>query len=253
MGGRLLCAAGAALVALGGAAPDATVRVLAAASLAEAFAEIAAAFERAHPGRRVELTFAGSQVLRTQIEHGASADVFASADTAHADALAQAGLLRTPRTFARNLLVVVAPAGPGRVQGIEDLSRPGVRLVLAAPTVPAGRYAGELLAALAAGRTDGAGFVARVEGNVVSREPNVRAVLAKVALGEADAAIVYRTDAASSARVREVRLPQGVEVRAQYSIGVLARGRPAAPADAFVAFVLGPGGRSILLRHGFGA
>jgi molybdate transport system substrate-binding protein len=254
--GRLLFTAVAAVAALagpGGGGPSGSVRVLAAASLVEAFTEMAAAYGRAHPGQHVELTFAGSQVLATQIEHGTSADVFASADMAHAEALARGGLLRPARTFARNKLVVVAPARPGRVRGLEDLSRPGVRLVLAAPNVPAGRYAGELLSALEARGGYGAGFRARVEANVVSRETSVRAVLAKVALGEADAGIVYRTDAASSDKVREVGLPAGTEVQAEYAIGVLVRS-PAGPrAEAFVAFVLGPAGRSILLRHGFGS
>jgi molybdate transport system substrate-binding protein len=124
-----------------GPASAETVRVFAASSLTEAFGEIAAVFEAGHPGTRVELSFAGSQVLRTQIEQGAPADVFASADREHTDALVRKGLLGPTRVFARNAVVVVTPAGAARVSSLADLARPGTRVVLAGPSVPAGRYA----------------------------------------------------------------------------------------------------------------
>lgn len=230
------------------AAPGA-VRVLAAASLTEAFAEIAAAFETDRPGTKVELSFAGSQVLRTQIEQGAPADVFVSADREHADALVRAGLLGPVRVFARNRLVVVTPAEGARVRSLADLARPGTRVVLAGPSVPAGRYAASALQRLDAFGGLGPGFGARVLSNVVSEETNVRAALSKVALGEADAGFVYATDAASaSGRVRVLDLP--VDVVAEYPIGILAGSRSTAAA-AFVDLVLGERGQAILRRHGF--
>jgi molybdate transport system substrate-binding protein len=230
------------------AAPG-TVRVLAAASLTEAFGEIAAAFEADRPGTRVELSFAGSQMLRTQIEQGASADVFASADHEHADALVRAGLLGPVRVFARNRLVVVTPAEGARVLSLADLARPGTRVVLAGPSVPAGRYAVAALRRLDAEGGLGAGFGARVRANVVSEETSVRATLSKVALGEADAGFVYATDASSApGKIRVLDLP--VDVVAEYPIGVLAGARSPAAA-AFVDLVLGERGQAILRRHGF--
>ena len=230
------------------AAPG-TVRVLAAASLTEAFGEIAAAFEASRPGTRVELSFAGSQMLRTQIEQGAPADVFASADHEHADALVRAGLLGPVRVFARNRLVVVTPAEGARVLSLADLARPGTRVVLAGPSVPAGRYAAAALRRLDAEGGLGAGFGARVRANVVSEETSVRATLSKVALGEADAGFVYATDASSaSGKIRVLDLP--FDVVAEYPIGVLAGARSPAAA-AFVDLVLGERGQAILRRHGF--
>ena len=241
--------AAAALAGLAsGPAPAGTVRVFAASSLTEAFGEMAAAFEAEHPGTKVELTFAGSQVLRTQIEQGAPADVFASADREHADALVRAGILGPPRVFARNALVVVVPSEGARVASLADLARPGTRIVLAGPRVPAGRYATEALRGLDAPAGLGTGFGVRVRANVVSEETNVRAVLSKVVLGEADAGFAYATDAASAAsKVRVLELP--VDVVAEYPIGVLRRA--ALPSAAFVDLVLGERGQAILRRHGF--
>ena len=226
-----------------------TVRILAASSLTEAFREIAAGFEAENPGTKVEVSFAGSQVLRTQIEQGAPADVFASADREHAEALVRAGLLGPTRVFARNALVVIVPAEAAEVTSLADLARPGIRLVLAGPAVPAGRYAAEALRRLDAAGTFGAGFSARVRSNVVSEETNVRAVLSKVVLGEADAGLVYATDAAAGGRVRVIDLPVGVV--AEYPIGVVAGTRVPVAAAAFVDRVLGERGQAILRRHGF--
>jgi molybdate transport system substrate-binding protein len=226
-----------------------TVRVLAASSLTEAFGEIAADFEAAHPGTKVELGFAGSQVLRTQVEQGAPADVFASADLEQAEALVRAGLLGPTRVFARNALVVVVPASAAKVASLAGLGRPGIRVVLAGPAVPAGRYAAEALRRLDQSGSLGDGFATRVRANVVSEETNVRAVLSKVVLGEADAGLVYVTDAAGAGdKVRVLELP--VSVVAEYPIGIL-RGARALAAAAFVDLVLGERGQAILRRHGF--
>jgi molybdate transport system substrate-binding protein len=244
----------AALCAMGvgvGTASAEVLRVSAAASLTEAFSEAALIYERTHAGDRVELNFAGSQVLRTQIEQGAPADVFASADLVHADALVRSGLLGPTRVFARNRVVVVAPAGEGKLRSLQDLARPGLKLVLAASTVPVGRYTTQVLGKLGAAGLYGDDFQARVQANVVSQETNARAVLAKVALGEADAGFVYATDAATSDKVRMIDVPQRYNVVAEYPIGVLTKSPLPAQAKAFVELVLGAEGQAILRKRGF--
>jgi molybdate transport system substrate-binding protein len=251
---RLAAAAGLAVVcALSGppAAAGDDVRVLAASSLTEAFQEIGRAYERAHPGARVELSFAGSQVLRAQIEQGAPADVFASADAEQAEALLRQGLIGPPAVFARNSVLVAAPPA-GTVRTLPDLARPGVKVVMAGPEVPAGRYAERVLEKLGATGAYGPDFAARVRANVVSRETNVRVVLSKVLLGEADAGFVYATDAASAGdKVRRLDLPACCTVAAAYPIAVVTRPGASPGAAAFVELVTGTAGQAILARHGF--
>jgi molybdate transport system substrate-binding protein len=234
-----------------GTASAGTVRVFAAASLTEAFGDVAASYEAAHPGSRVEISFAGSQVLRTQIEQGAPADVFASADLVHAEALRKAGLLGACRVFARNRLIVVAPSGAGKVRRLRDLVRPGVRLVVAGANVPVGRYTLRVLGKLAASGLFGDDFRSRVLANVVSEETSVRAVLSKVALGEADAGFVYQTDMARSREVRAIDVPARCNVVAEYAIGVVTGSKAAELAQSFVDFVLGPEGQGVLGESGF--
>lgn len=237
--------------ALGPASGAETLRVSAAASLTESFQEIARLFERAHPGDSVELNFAGSQVLRTQIEQGAAVDVFASADLVHADALRSAGLLAAYDVFARNRLVVVAPAAGARVRRLDDLARPGTKIVVAGGSVPVGRYTTQVLTRLGAAGLFGDDFQTRVQANVVSQETNVRAVLSKVALGEADAGFVYATDAASSDKVAVIDVPSRYNVIAEYPIGVLEGSQAPEKARAFVALVSSAQGQAVLRRFGF--
>jgi len=223
--------------------------VFAAASLRESFGQIAKAFEYGHPGVVVSLALAGSQELRTQIENGASADVFASADARHMEPLVAAKLAASAHVFARNEPVIVVPRGnPAGVSSLRELPR-AKRIVLGIPAVPIGAYALRILDA--ASNRYGPDFRARVEARVVSREVNVRQVLAKVALGEADAAIVYRTDVATAAGVEAIAIPPELNVVAKYPIAVLtSAGQPALARD-FVDLVLSPGGQEILGRCGF--
>jgi molybdate transport system substrate-binding protein len=226
--------------------------VSAAASLTSAFPEIAQAYEAAHPDHRVELNFAGSQVLRTQIEQGAPVDVFASADLTHAEALKVAGLVAAYEVFARNRLVVVVPARDAKVRQLEDLARSGIKVVVAGAAVPAGRYTTEVLAKLSAPPLFGDDFQTRVRRNVVSEETNVRAVLSKVVLGEADAGFVYSTDAAGAGgKVGIVEIPARENAVAEYAISVVSGSQAVASARSFVAFVVGREGQAILRRHGF--
>ena len=219
------------------------VSVFAASSLTEAFEALEPEFEAAHPGTDLQLTFSGSQVLRLQIEQGASADVFASADAAHVEALVRAGRIADTRVFASNHLVVIVPQdNPAAIERVEDL--PGAsRIVVGTEEVPIGRYTAAMLERV------GEGFSARVGAKVVSRESNVRLVRAKVELGEADAAVVYRTDV--NPRVHAVEVPAAYDVPAHYALGVLSDAPHASAAAAFAAYVLSPQGRAVLTQHGF--
>lgn len=245
-----------ALAYLSAAAPDAqaeTIRVFAAASLNHAFMEIGAAYEKAHPGDRVEFSFGGSQLLRAQIERGAPADLFASADREYLQALFEKQLVSVPRTFAHNRLVAVAPMRSARVRRLQDLARPGVKVVVAGPAVPAGRYTRQSLRKMSGRPPFPGDFHRRVEANVVSRETNVRAVLSKVMLGEADAGIVYATDAASvKGKVRVLPALPWLDAPPTCTIAVVSPpGRSKPQTRAFLREVLSRRGQTILRKHGF--
>lgn len=225
--------------------------VYAAQSLAESFTAIARAFEAEHPGVRVELNLGGSSALATQIEEGAPADVFASADAPQMQRVVVRGLASEPRVFARNSLVVAVPAdNPAGIEEVRDLAQAGVQLVLAADDVPIGRYARQVLAGVAQQAGDPE-FERRVLANTISRESNVRAALAKVEIGEVDASIVYRTDVATTRAVRVVEIDPTVNVRAEYPIAALRDARNPERARDFVEYVVGPQGRRILHDAGF--
>src|SRR5437763_1394498 len=178
-----------------GSTAGGALTVFAAASLKEAFTTIGAQFE-VHDRAKVTFNFGGSDELVTQIAQGAPADVFASANLTQMKIAQDKGLIASrPAVFARNRLVVIVPRNnPGHVYRLPDLGRPGVRLVLAAPQVPAGKYARAALAAMARAAVFGPRFLTRVMANVASNETDVKAVVAKVVLGEADAGVVYVTD-----------------------------------------------------------
>jgi molybdate transport system substrate-binding protein len=240
----LLAALGA--VALGACAcgePAAAARpalVFAASSLTSAFEEMERELEAAHPGSGIELHFDGSSRLVVQVREGARADVFASADAANMQKLVDARLTAAPpRVFASNRLAIVAGKGnPQGIAGLADLARADLRVALCGPEVPAGRYARAALAK------------AKVTVRSVSDEPNVKAVVSKVQLGEIDAGIVYATDA--TADVTAIAIPDERNVVATYPIAPLSAGASRATGDAFIAFVLSPAGQRILRAHGFG-
>lgn len=241
--------------AVGASENEATLRVFAAASLAESFRALGVAFEADNPGVRVAFNFAGSQTLRTQLEHGASADVFASADWRQMAALEEAGLLGSaPECFAANRLTVAAPAGSNAVHSLHDLARPDVTIALAADEVPAGAYARDTLGLMSADAAFHNDFAAAALANVVTNEINVRGVAQKVALGEVDAGIVYETDAKAGQyahAVRVIEIPLRFNPAAEYPIAALAGGVRPEAALAFIGFVQGDDGRAILREHGF--
>ena len=246
----LLCILGAAAVAAGGDGGDErrTLHIFAASSLADAFREMETAFESAHPGTDARLVFAGSQVLRLQIEQGARADVFASADRRHIESLKRAGFVAGYTAFATNELTVIVPLdNPAGIGSFDELPR-ARRLVVGTEHVPIGAYTRELLKR--ARTQNGPAFEAAVLDRVVSRESNARLVRAKVELGVADAAIVYRTDAAPD-RVRAIPVPRGANVRASYLMGAVAGSAAAEGAEEWIGFVGSPAGREILSRRGF--
>jgi molybdate transport system substrate-binding protein len=230
------------------------LQVFAAASLSAAFTEIGHRLEAQQPGLSVRFNLAGSQQLATQIEQGAAADVFASADERWMDHVRQRGMLAgEPAVFARNRLVVIVPrTNPARILRLQDLARGGVKLVLGADAVPVGRYARTVLQNLSRDPAFGGEFAARVLRNSVSEEENVKSVVGKVQLGEADAGIVYRSDvtATVSRFIRVFEIPDGANVLATYPIALLKTAKETDAANAFVALVLSPDGQQVLARHG---
>jgi molybdate transport system substrate-binding protein len=237
--------------------PSEIITVFAAASLTEAFTELAGQFESSHPGTRVVLNFAGSQQLAQQLAQGAPADVFASADLAQMEAVVEAGRVRDTglEPFAHNRLVVIFPAeNPGNLQDLTGLARPGLKLVLADAAVPVGRYSLEFLANAAQDPDFDLDYLDAVKRNIVSYEENVRSVLSKVRLGEADAGIVYTSDLVgeSSAEIRRIEIPDSLNVIATYFLAPISDSESPERAGDFVQLVLSPAGRSVLTGFGFG-
>lgn len=218
-----------------------TITVFAASSLNAALTSIGADFEKRHPGTMVKFSFAGSSSLAAQIQQGALGDVFASADQPNMQKVIQAGLTsESPIVFARNdLEIVVGKGNPKHVTTLADLARSGLVVVLCAPAVPCGYYAAQALQ--------------KAGGSVkpASQEADVKAVLGKVALGEADAGIVYVTDVkAAGNAVEGVAIPPALNVVAEYPIVILKDSQNRALARAFVSYVL-TDGRQTLARYGF--
>jgi molybdate transport system substrate-binding protein len=234
-----------------------TLTVFAAASLTESFTEIGKQFEADNPGVKVAFNFAGSQQLRAQLEQGARADVFASANTKEmttaiiSDSLVVSG---TQHTFVTNRLAVILPKNnPGKITSLADLARAGLKLDSADPSVPVGQYALDMLTKMSQDATFGATFKDRVVANVVSREDNVKSVVAKVRLGEADAGVVYSTDITSDAakELTTLDVPDKFNVIAVYPIAPLKDAAEPKLAGQFVDWVLSSKGQQVLAKYGF--
>ena len=228
--------------------------MFAAASLTQSFEAVAAAFEEAHPQISVKLAFDGSQRLRVQLGHGAQADIFASADERQMSLAQESGLLAGEAvTFATNTLVVaVSSQAETKVKSLTDLAQDDVRLVLAHPEVPAGRYAVDVIELMAKAPGFGPQYSAQILGNVVSHEPNVRGVLQKVALGEADSGFVYASDVVSAENISVLVVPEEANVAAIYPVAALRFAAEKKSAETFIQFLTSPQGQRILHSHGFG-
>lgn len=223
--------------------------VFAASSTADAFRELASAFEEEHPDTPVELAFAGSQTLRLQLEHGAPADIIATANEAHIRSLADAGVVRGAVPFAENRLVVIVPKeNPSGLAAFEDLPNAN-RVVVGLPSVPLGAYTEQLFERGAG--VWGATSSARLRRHVVSKEANARLVRAKVELGEADAAVVYATDARGRPEVDVIPVPEALNVTALYFMARVDRPESHPQAGAWIDFLRTERARGILGRHGF--
>ena len=255
---RSMLVAASAVLAFATLAPSGTraaekspVTVFAAASLREAFEAAAPAFTK-RTGYPVRFSFGGSDTLAAQLLQGAPADVFAAANVAQMTRVGT--LIDAPRTLAHNRLVVIAGART-TIASVADLARPGVRLAVAAPSVPAGAYTSEIFALLAKDPNSSPDFSSRIKANVASEETDVKAVATKVGLGEADAGVVYATDVtpALAPNVRVVRFPAAVTQleRATYPIAAVKNAPNGAGARAFVDFIRSRAGLAFLKARGF--
>lgn len=217
-----------------------SLTVLAASSLTNSFTDLGQQFQTAHPGTKIDFSFGASSDLETQIEQGAPADVFASADESNVAKVVSAhDNASAPTDFAKNRLeIAVEPGNPKHIEALSDLTKPGVVVVLCDSTVPCGKFADEVLAN------------ANVSVTPKSRELNVKATLSKVELGEADAAIVYVTDVKSSGKVEGVPIPDAVNVLTTLPIVALKDSKHAALADAWVSFVVA-NEQELVTKYGF--
>jgi molybdate transport system substrate-binding protein len=213
------------------------ITVYAAASLTQVFPRI---------DRAPRYSFAGSDQLATQIRAGAPADVFASASPKQTELLYHDGLLRKPVVFATNKLIVIAPrSNPAGVHSVYDLRRHGVKVIVGTPTVPVGAYTRQVL--------DSLGITTSVTANVVDQEPDVKSIVAKIALGEADAGFVYKTDARPAVKkVTSILIPSWAQPPIRYEVGIVKSSKHRAVAAAFVKRVTSLRGRRLLVQAGFG-
>ncbi len=231
-----------------------TLTVFAAASLTGSFTEIGTAFEATHPGVTVVFNFAGSQALSTQIIQGAAADVFASVNHKEMDKVVAANLAAQdgPKDFVTNVLeVILPPNNPANLQTLQDLAKPGLKLVIEDKSVPAGAYSLTILDNLSKDPTYGADFSTKVLANVVSNETDVKQIVSKILLGEGDAGIVYVTDAIASPTLKTIVITANFNVIAKYPIVALSNAPQSELASEFVAYVLSADGQSIMKKWGF--
>jgi molybdate transport system substrate-binding protein len=222
-----------------------TLNVFAAASLTEAFTQLARTYQSAHPNWTVKLNFGGSDQLAAQIEQGVPADVYAAASTRYPEELQARNLIGGTTDFATNSLILIVPPGnPANVTSVEDLKQ-GAKLVVGDPAVPVGSYTETVLRNLGISDSDL---------NIVSKEQDVKSVLSKVELGEADAGFVYLTDALSAGgKVKHIQLPASAEATATYPIGIVSASNETQAAQQWIELLTGPDGQKVLRDLAFGS
>ena len=236
--------------------PSTKLTVFAPMVLTDAFNQTAQAFEANNSGVNVTFNYAGSEILANQLKQGASADVFASADPMDMKLVQDAGLMNNSSitTFAENKLAIIVPTGnPANITSLSDLAKPGVKLDIGNNSTPCGMYTLQMLTKASNNSTYGSGFVKSFQANVVSTETDVNAIVVKVALGQADAGIVTKADVpvAYQGRVQTITIPDGMNVLAQYPIGVVCGSQNAQLAQSFINYVTSPAGQAILSSYGF--
>lgn len=251
------CTGGSAPSSSDAAAASGATRVdltiFGASSLTGVLARAKAAYEAAHPGTTLTISTDASSALETKIEQGAPADVFLSADITNPQKLIDRGFASSPAVdFANNKLTVIVPTSdPASIRTPADLAKGGVKIIAAGDAVPITRYANQLVANLARQPGYPANFAAAYLANIVSKEDNVKAAVAKVELGEGDASIVYVTDAKASTKIATVAVPDAANVLATYAGVVVKASSNAAAAQAFLTWIAGPDGQAILSTFGF--
>lgn len=251
----VLALAVAACIGGGASSAPATIdlTIYGAASLKGALAQVKVAYEAAVPGTTLTISTDSSATLATQIGQGAPADIFLSADAKNPQALIDKGLADgSAVTFARNKLTIIVPtANPGAIETPADLARDGVKVIAAGDEVPITKYATQLVDNLATVAGYPADFAAAYAANIASKEDNVKAVVAKVELGEGDAGIVYVTDARASTKVATIDVPDSANVPATYDGVVVKASTDVTVARAFLDWLGGPDGQAILATFGF--
>jgi len=232
---------------------SAALTVYGAASLKGVLDKVKTTYEAANPGTTLTISTDSSTTLETQIEQGAPADVFLSADTTNPKKLVDKGLAAGAAvTFAGNKLTIIVPtANPAAITSPKDLAKTGVKAIAAGDAVPITKYATQLVANLAKESGYPADFAAKYTANIASKEDNVKAIVAKIELGEGDAGIVYVTDAKASTKVTTVDVPDAANVPATYAGVVVKASKNAAAAQAFLTWFAGPDGQAILGSFGF--
>ena len=240
--------------ALAGAADD-ELTVFTAASLTGAFGEIGQLYEN-ETGMSVAFNFDGSQALRTQIENGAYADLFASANKKQMNAVKDAGLVNNSSmvVFTRNRISLIIPRdNPAKISNLSDLARPGLKIVMGTKDVPVGDYALQIIDKLGNDSAYGPDYKAAVLANVISQETNVNYVVTKVALGEADVGFAYVSDITEdmAEKVDKIDIPDGFNVIAEYPIAVMQESEHPAQSQDFVNLVTSDRGKAVLERYGF--
>lgn len=246
----LLCCVGGLVFGCHSAPQKQELIVSAASSLSEVVVELEALYEAKYEDVDVLVNLGGSQQLRAQIERGAPVDLFLSANLDHVKALVEEDKVAEWFVASCNSLVVAVPQGnPAKLRGVEDLAR-AERIVLGADEVPVGRYTQQMLSKVEA--REGGDFAAKVNAATVSRELNVRAVRNRVLMHEADAVVIYRSDARAAGNALELfEIPSGLNVTAEYPVALLSNGANSTAARRWMALMRSPEGQAVFVRHGF--
>ncbi len=227
------------------------LKALVAANATAPFTALIAAFEKTHPGVTIDASYTGTQILEQQLEAGAPCDLFLSADLPHIEKVKSENLVEPYRVVSRLHEVVVVPKSGTTVTSLRDLAKPGVKLVIGVPDVPIGKYTRAIFAN--ADRAYGGDFAKAALANAVSFEVNVKAVLQKVVLNEADAGVVYNTDVDAEAlrTVRVVDIPKNLNVTGRNYLAVATHAEHADVARAFELYAVSPAGQAIFARFGY--